>query len=181
MRTECFPVAGLWCQAGRASRPVQLFFQAVGGKRRWKYLMRRFDEPGEKCPLVILKSSDHDNWRMCRDSSGFQMAGLLTVNNLNWGSFYLPLFEKAVNHSANFCYRNQHVANGSFEGYCRQAAFRMPRVVNDRFTAHCGPSQRGNFKMRMGGNFQTRRGGRFEMRMGGNVRANTHNRSLLGC
>ena len=99
--------------------------------------MRRFDEPGEKCPLVILKSSDHDNWRMCRDSSGFQMAGLLTVNNLNWGSFYLPLFEKAVNHSANFCYRNQHVANGSFEGIADKRHFecRALSMTGSRHTA----------------------------------------------
>ena len=32
-----------------------------------------------------------------------------------------------------------------------------------------------------GGRIAMRTGGNFEMRMGGNVRANTHNRSLLGC
>jgi hypothetical protein len=49
---------------------------------------------------------------------------------------------------------------------------RIPCVVNDRFMANSGPSQRGNFESRMGGNFQTRRGGRFETRIGGKVDAN---------
>lgn len=43
---------------------------------------------------------------------------------------------------------------------------RIPRNLNDRFIANSGPSQRGNFEMRMGGNFQTR--------MGVHLHANTH-------
>jgi hypothetical protein len=49
---------------------------------------------------------------------------------------------------------------------------RIPCFVNDRFIAYSGPSQRGNFEMRMGGNFLTRRGGKFETRNGGKVDAN---------